>query len=267
MTRHRNPLFSRRSHIGPESLCGDELHTLHLGVFADFVLAVLWCCLNNDVWSLRRPGEAEDAYLQRACLRLRAEIFAWYKAEKARTPETPLYELQDVDIGLIRDKKGKPRLDAKAAQTGTLLLFAVHATRAYLSTVPRGPALAAAGDCLVTYLRITRSRPLTLGPEDRQALVNAALGYLARRKAAGVPWKPKCRLLLHLVCDAGKFGNPGLTGTWQDESLNLQLAMVCKTAHAAVWSMRVLSEYNRSAGPAARVARAAAQAEKRRRRV
>jgi hypothetical protein len=264
LTRHRNPLFSRRSHVLPTSICGDEMHTCHLGVFGDFVIVVCWFCLDNDVWSLRQAGEAEDVYLQRACLRLRAEIFGWYKAERQRNPGTPLYEVQDVDLSLFRNKSGGRRLDAKAAESGTLMYFAVHAAKKLLPDLPQCSALIAAGDCLLQYMRITRSTPLRMAPNSRQQLIDAVVGYLSLRVAAGIPWKPKCHLLMHMAFEAGWFGNPGLTGTWVDEGLNMQLGMVCRTAHAAVWSMRVLSEYNHPAGPAAKVALAAGSKQRRR---
>jgi hypothetical protein len=252
MTRHRSPIFSRRSYILPEILCVDELHTMHLGCFQDYVLAVFWHALECDVWDVRKHLP-EEAYVQKAVLLLRGELFAWYKAEKLRNPGRPLYELADLQVSML-GTAAKRNLHAKAAESGTLAAFAFAFAQKHQSLLTRGSALVNCGLGLMQYMDITRASPLRMTDSDRQAIADALIRFLNFREAAGVEWKPKVHLACHFVADAGFFGNPLLTGTWLDEGLNAQLAAVCKSAHAAVWSQRVLASFGHQAGPAVRAA-------------
>ena len=59
-TRHRNPLFNERAHIGPEQLAPDELHTMHLGNFQAYILTVYWALWNADCYSLGTDGDSYD---------------------------------------------------------------------------------------------------------------------------------------------------------------------------------------------------------------
>ena len=266
LVRVRNPLFSRRSFVIPSSIAADELHCLHLGVFADYVNTVFWACIDEDVFHVKSPTMQRQTCVAAAAEHLKSKLWEWYKQQAKSNPKKPVYKIMDLDPLTIQDKKGRRRLDAKAAQTGTLLNFAHHLCQTYLDkgAIVSGRPLKLAGDWLMRYVEISRRGPLNLPPGDRQALMDCALGYLSRRREAGIPWKPKCHMFIHLCQEAFKFGNPGLTGTWIDEGLNLRLGKCCAGAHAAVWAQRVLAEYNHAAGPAATAA--AAGAAKRRRR-
>ena len=186
MTRHRNPLFSRRTHVLPTTICVDEMHALHLGVFQDYVLEVLWTCIDNDVWSLRSPQDSKEAFEIRSCHRLRMELFGWYRDERQRFPLRPIYPLGDLDLSVLLNKRGIRRLDAKAAQSGTLVRFAAYAARTFMTACPRGNELLAAGELSVEYLD-TRSSPVRMTFPQRQQLMDAVLGYLSLRPAAGIP--------------------------------------------------------------------------------
>ena len=111
--RFRSPLFSRRSHILPERLCVDELHTMHLGVFQDFILAVVWQAIAVDVWGMR-GGLAEEAYRTLMVNRMRASLTAWYQRQKREFRDKPVYELQDFRVTVL-GTPDRPHLQAKAA--------------------------------------------------------------------------------------------------------------------------------------------------------
>ena len=257
LTRHRCPIFSRRSCILPEILCVDELHTMHLGCFQDYVLAVFWHALECDVWDVRGHLQ-EEAYVQKAVLLLRGDLFAWYKSERLRNPGRPLYELGDLQVSMI-GTTAKRHLHAKAAESGTLAAFAFAYAEKHRARLPRGSALVNCGRGLMQYMDITRSSPLRMTDSARQAIADAIVRYTNFREAAVKEWKPKVHLCCHFPADSGHFGNPLLTGTWLDEGLNMQLAAVCRSAHAAVWSQRVLASFGHSAGPAIRAATLAAK--------
>lgn len=252
LVKHRCPLYSERSGIGPELICIDEMHTLHLGIFQDFILTVIWNIFDADVWRLKGTL-SDDAYLAHAALVLRGRLFQWYRDEKRRFPEKPLYELPDLTLANL-GTRDRPALSSKAAESGTLVAFAFHLASVHRESLSRGPALVQAGRGLMDYLRITRSEPLRMRAACRQALSDAIGRFVFNREAAGIPFKPKAHLAVHMIADSHRFGNPYCTGTWLDEGLNRQLAAVCATAHPAVWSQRVLASFGHQVGPSARAA-------------
>ena len=248
-TRHRNPLFSRRTHVGPELICVDELHTMYLGVFQAYVLAVLWQLLENDAWAVGE-GLTEEAALATSALRLRSELFAWYSAEERRAPSQAVYKLNDFTLSTLGSKR-KPLLHAKAAESGTLVKFAVHLARKYGDKLVNKDAAVDAGECLLQYIHITRKAKLRMSVGERQNLTDAMIRFLVLREAAGLQFKPKMHLMLHLVQGIGRFGNPLHTGTWVDEGLNHDMVKVGSNAHALVWARRVLAAFASPSGPTA----------------
>jgi hypothetical protein len=256
-TRHRCPLFTRRSYICPEILCVDEMHTMHLGIFQDFILAVFWQAFDADVWGVH-GHLPEEAYLAQASLLLRADLFVWYRQQRLDFPDRPLHEMADLQLTMLgsRDRKA---LHAKAAESGTLMYFAFDMAVRHSAVLAGGSALVDCGRGLVQYMEVTRSSSLRLSVAARQGLAEGIVRFLVYRHDAGVEWKPKAHLSSHIVQDGGHFGNPLCTGTWLDEGLNCQLAAVCRSAHSAVWSQRVLASFGHKAGPAARAATVARQ--------
>ena len=160
-----------------------------------------------------------------------------------------MYELTDFGKESI-GSRAAPVLRAKAAESGTLLYYAVHLANRLKTALPTGGPLLAAGACLVKYLDITRAHGDVLPPQAIQQLMDAAARFLVLRQSAGIPYKPKMHMMVHLVYQATTFGNPRcLGGTWEDEGLNMQLAVAARTAHAAVWSKRILATFAHGAGP------------------
>ena len=246
--KHRHPLFHPRSMIGSDALVVDELHTLHLGVFANYVVHTLWQLIDADAWNL---GSSLPPHVlsERSALCIRDELFTWYAQQKRDHPKKPLYELADFSLYVLGGSRDHPVLKAKAAETGTLLNFAVDLSIKFQHKLDRATAVIGAGQALQSYMRITRGAPGQLSPGQRQGLIDAALKHLNLREAAGIPWKPKLHLFLHLVAQAQTCGNPLELGTWHDESLNRQLAQVASTAHAAVWHKRILATFSHASGP------------------
>jgi hypothetical protein len=255
IVKHRCPIFSRRSWILPDIICVDELHTMHLGIFQDYILAVVWQAFDADVWQCR-GHLPDDAYFAQAALRLRAELFKWYREERIRNPTQPLHQLGDLQLQMLGTREHK-QLHAKAAESGTLVRFAYDLAVRHRTVL--GSALVHCGSGLMQYLEVTRSSSAKLTDTERQRIADGILRFLSYRAAAGVEWKPKAHLSAHMIADLDRFGNPLCTGTWLDEGLNHQLASICRTAHAAVWSRRILASFANPAGPAVRAARLASK--------
>ena len=261
MTKHRNPLFHERTGLTVENICIDEMHTLHLGVFSNFVSAALWEAIRSDCLVMGRSSMRKETADLKACAALRQDLFRWYKAEFRRDKKKPLYKLDDLPISLLGDI-GLQAMKAKAGETGTLLDFATDFVSRHVDRLPHGKALLTAGKALQQYMSITRNSPGQLKPSQRQLLMDAALSFLAVRASAGIHWKPKMHLMLHLVFQTGRYGNPMGVATWVDEGLNRCLRDTARTAHSRVWIRRVLATFRSELGPTARLQRTNKKARK-----
>ena len=256
-TRHRNPVFGARTGVSVAACSVDELHTMHLGVFQDYVATAMWRMIQADVWHV---GGNDASAHHRSGQRIRTELFNWYKQQRKDNPARPCYEIQDFSLGVL-GTVDNPKLRAQAAESGTLLYFAVDQVAQFAGMLDDSGALLHAGRALVRYMDITGSQPFQLSLAAHRDLVDSCVVFLNLREAAGLAYKPKMHLFVHLVQDASGRGNPRLLGNWLDEGLNMHLASVCRAARSAVWSRRIIATFAHASGP---TARAAARVKKRR---
>ena len=71
--RRRNPLLlSPYTSLSVSELVADELHTMHLGVFQDFVLTCFWSVLLKDCFDV--GGASENETVQRGFTFLATEL-------------------------------------------------------------------------------------------------------------------------------------------------------------------------------------------------
>eukprot|EP00974_Lingulodinium_polyedra_P024454 2366746-Lingulodinium_polyedra.AAC.2 len=196
-----------------------------------------------------------EAGHQQNALQVRQELNLWYRRATREHPDRPVYRLAAFTLKTLGPRDSPLLKGPKAAETGTLLRFAAEMVRKHMDKLPNGPALLACGEALVAYLDITRTAGPRLNPPQLQALVTAVLRFLGLRAAAGLPYTPKMHLMLHLVHQSKRFGNPLHVATWADESLNCDFAKVCAAANSSVWDKRVMATMNSSTGPLAKATR------------
>ena len=67
--------------------------------------------------------------------------------------------------------------------------------------------------------------------------------FVAMCHAAGIPQRPKQHLLLHMPVRSLTEGSPSWHATWQDETLNRNLAAIGSVAHRRVWELRLLANF------------------------
>ena len=171
------------------------------------------------------------------------------QARSVENPDKPLYRITDWDSTSL-GTKAHPKLRAKGAESSTLLYYAVDIVRRFRDSLELGGALEATGKCLAAYLDITRAHGATLPTKALQDMMSNVVRFLAVREMAAIPWLPKMHGMIYLCFQSERFGNPRLlAATWIDESLNMQLAAVCRTANTAVWSRRVVSVMMHPTGP------------------
>ena len=219
----------------------DTLHVLHLGVCKLFCSFALWALITADAWA---AGETNDnTLLELSVMRLRMELFAWYKDERRRNPTQPLQELQNLTAKMLGTRT-RPSLATKGAETGTLLRFVADLLRKRQAALgAQAEPLLGAGEALVLLQATMHSSPAAMGPAAKQQLVGAATRAFVLCKAAGVPLTPKFHLMLHLVSRVHMFGNPTCHSTFVDEGYNGRLATLACTLHRRTFYKRVLANF------------------------
>ena len=238
ITHHRNPLFAPGTGVTLLSISIDALHTLHLGVYQAYCLAVLWPIINNNAFRVHAGNQ--DVLIQLSVMRCRHELFAWYKEQRRAMPNAKLYELQDLVPSMLGTQKRK-HLHTKAAETGTPLGFCVGLVVAHEASFGlQGGALRSVGEALLRVRRIQQESPRAMSAPQVQELVDAAKEAFVLRERAGVPFTPKWHLMLEMVAKARTMGNPKFYHTFLDEDYNGRLAAVARACHRLTWHMSVL---------------------------
>ena len=188
---HRCPLFSHRSGLGPVLMAVDELHTVHLGLYHDYILAVIWQAINADVYGIQ-GHHTFDSYAEKAILCIRRDLQAFYKTEKALKPLRPVYKIADFKLSCFGTAAFPANSGIKAAESGTLMRFCAQLASRFKAVLKGGRALEVLGESLVQYLDITRAAPLCMSASQTQGMVDALGRAIMVREAAGVLGSPSC---------------------------------------------------------------------------
>ena len=244
LAKHRCPLMDEGIGITIETLMIDVLHTLYLhGVYARFCAVLFMTLLRGDAWRVG-GAQTEEVMLKRGISRLRTDLFSWYTNMSGRRD---IYKLQDLSLGMIGPRR-LPEMTTKAAETGTLMEFAVflvNEKRMFLPEATWEPFLLA-GRSLLRYHEIMRTGPKKFTDGQQSDFVNEFRRYIVYSKLAGAPPTPKLHLAMHVTHRAGRNGNPKYYGVLLDEHLNGRMADIGQGAHRSTFYMRLLSQFNTS---------------------
>ena len=135
----------------------DELHAMHLGVFPLYVGKVFEETIRCDVYKVGTSFNAATKKVMTVA-RMRGDLFAWYEKQRRENPNVPVAALTDLVPSMLH----KGVFAAKAAETGSLVPFAVDLIRRHSARIPKARLLMKSGEALLTYLRITRGNPRNL---------------------------------------------------------------------------------------------------------
>lgn len=80
LTKHRNPMFSILSDVTPDCIQVDWLHTLSLGIFQDFIGALVHTLVQLDVWNVGNLGVNASSRLQTSVMRMEGLLFEFYSS-------------------------------------------------------------------------------------------------------------------------------------------------------------------------------------------
>ena len=167
--RHRNPLFDVAGGfaIGLTilSLAADILHTVHLGIMQQFVLAVFWRILEADTWEIQTGSREELTTV--GVQMLMKEYFAWFGKRAKQFPEEKLTRVNAMRKSMLGEDESGP-LKTKAAETFGLLLFSLDLLLEHKNKVKDADLLHACGSELVTVLNVMRREPFELSNKGYQ---------------------------------------------------------------------------------------------------
>eukprot|EP00959_Pyramimonas_sp_CCMP1952_P028154 590889-Pyramimonas_sp.AAC.1 len=111
----RNPLFCPELGTTPDSVLHlDTLHTLYLGVFQTFVLKVLTCLVDANIFNVVGPQEVIRAV---SLKRLFSDYKGWCNTHNIDKS----YQLSTLTTSMVYQQRGNTELKTKAAETGILL--------------------------------------------------------------------------------------------------------------------------------------------------
>ena len=239
MSRHRNPIFSTELGLDPaRCLTVDILHAMHLGVLKVWAKTTLWAVLLSGIYGQR--GTAEEQMIV-ALMALRSALMAWYKTRHQEYPNERLTRLNDLTPKMV----GAPAaqcLKTKGAETYGLMKFLLSLLRMYTFRIgPDWQRLLQAGEALDDIIGTWQHRrdSWTIPEAERTKCMDLYVKHVALM-APFACYTPKHHIVLHLLFNVKRQGNPMVYATWLDESLNKLLKASCKNASATTFYPVVL---------------------------
>jgi hypothetical protein len=147
--KHRNPLLDSALGITLDVICVDNLHTMALGIYKNFVTFALWACIKHDVYEVGAMySDAEKDEI--GSLRMAAELHQFYIQFKRAHGGSALSEIGDFCLKTL-GSRASPSLHAKAAETEGLLSFCVVLLQKYSALMPSGGHWLAAATALDNF--------------------------------------------------------------------------------------------------------------------
>ena len=236
---HASPLMDIEG-VEPSSYAIDILHTWSLGPVQRFTAHVFWVLLQSDAWGVRRlsPWLVADDFQHLNLLRLRADMFVYYKRRRTEDPEWCKRgsEVWNLTLKML-GSPARPELNAKAAESNGLLDFAVDLLAKNIEALgddARG-LLEACRSALQVH-NIMRTTPKEMTRADAEMLMHAYVRHASLFERAGGRLAPKHHLMAHCVQQTLVHGNPRFHHTYRDESLNGVIAKIARTSARATFA-------------------------------
>lgn len=150
------------------SICFDLLHTLYLGPMLSFCRKVVWVLLLGGIWGILETTVSEQIIT--GILRLRNELFAWYKARAKLFPMENLTRIADLTPKMF-GTEAEPKLKTKAMETFGMMLFLIDMLVKYAATIGDDAGrFAEAGRMLERYVEIVKGSPVKMSVSAIQEL-------------------------------------------------------------------------------------------------
>lgn len=240
-TKVRNPIFDASTGCTPDRVLGvDWLHALSLGVFRRYTGRLVWSLIDADAWNARASGHHTlKERVQHSVHALSAELFAWYRAEKANH-QRHWSQVQNLTVGMLGARDDQ-QLKIHGSEQNAFVHFANHLIMTHWEKLGAlAPVWAACNRSLCDIIATIRNHPLRLPLSAAQLLARSVGVALRHFQDLGVHQLKKEHLVAHLSSGAFCMASPGLFACWEDEHLNQTLKKVAASSHRAVWIYRVL---------------------------
>ena len=188
MARHRKRIIAPGS-VPLEIFSIDELCTVHLGVFKNFVGFVFNAAIGNDIFEVRSSSLA--ARTQMSVGRLIADLLACYRLDRGANTDRPQYPLQNFTVGMLGTRAAPSSLGTEAAQTGTLVYYAMDLVRRFTDQLPQGIELLPPGHASERYFRSLEARPGTCLSANNNVSWMRSRGTVVLLAVCALPRIPK----------------------------------------------------------------------------
>ena len=201
---HENPLFAEDLGTSPsETLTVDALHSLYMGPVMRTAAAAIWRVLLLNPWGHQGPKSQK---LDLGVRRLRAQLLSWSEAQGIPAGE----RFNDLTLKMLGSENEMSEnhptcthpggeLNVKAAESATLLLWAMNLLQEYVDDVPFGHELLGAGENLLEFLDIMRAEDDVLTVAAQKKLVGLMQGHLLLCERAWLHYTPKHHMCCHLA--------------------------------------------------------------------
>ena len=242
VTYHRNPIICSQLFTGVHCFAVDTLHTLHLGVFKQWILRALWCLLVADVFGCGATQHKEIIRL--GLLSFKAALFKWYAVEEKRYPSKKLSRIANLTPSMIGSEGGS-YLRTKAGENSALLRFVLRCVREHgvrLREVDVD-ALVGSGEALVAYMDILGGHGRVIPGVVQEELMGLCMVHCDAALAAGVHMIPKHHLWIHMTRRICSKGNPRFYSTFLDESLNAVLSDIAASNHRRTFERKTFQKF------------------------
>ena len=236
---HRNPLFAEELGTGPQSLVVDNLHAGSFGVFKAACERFTWSCFAANCWHVNEVSA--EATLQTNAVRVRAELFAWYKTEERQGRMHN--RVQDLVYHMF-GSADEPDLRLHAGEMNGYLHFCLHLAQRFAQSLPQGGLWLTALGGLCRMQNMICDNPEIFSDADCQLFCDTAVTALGAMQDLKIVEKPKFHAWIHLATDVYWKGSPALWANWLDEGLNKMLKSVGMGAHRHGWHERALANVN-----------------------
>ena len=196
-SRHRNPLFDPRTHIGPEHIGVDWLHCCSLGVFQFWLAELVGDLL--DLNAFKCGGASNLGRWTMNFERMREEFFRWHKDEAKRGIHHS--KMQKCTSHMFRTKKGKRICDLHGAETNGLLAFSEKLITKFGAVLSddRRKWHDMAGSALRSLIEKIRQNPCVFMLAEAQGFCDDVGRHLTACDKLGVPNKPQHHFLVDMA--------------------------------------------------------------------
>ena len=165
MVKHRVTMFGAEWCCTPEEvICLDAMHTLCLGVYAQYVVHSIWKFLAENRIGIQLQTKRQEEKHEANVVLLRNDLLAWYSEISKKSPSMVITRVSDLTLDAV-GSKSKPVLHAKAHETLTLLRWLDDRWPSWESRVENGQHWRQGARHLLAVWQIFEKSPMVV-PEQ-----------------------------------------------------------------------------------------------------